>query len=367
MTHRTLKQDLRKWVDYGAAIVGVLGIPFVLREGFQFAAGSEAKELGGFPIWVWTTFGTLVTFAVVVALFLRHLLHKGYRREDRLNGLIHDLREQMSDGRSRHLQKAAFESLSLVYGYHIEKFVYDFTIYGSGEEIAEGESHHRIEFRAGRRNLSRWSRTVDSTLVPQNESNAHPRMGSIAVSTESMERSPRTPNQLVEVFHFLPTVQHKDGIVALEFSSEQKKGTFLACSPNSKDRPTDWISFAPREPIKTLVLIAQFRGMEPDDFYANAFFNPAQFQLEQEALDSQFLLRLERRAGHLTAILEVPYPVIGVTYRLEWKLPKKGQPFGAKSSAVASGAVGAAGNASLNSGSGAAASPTPPKPSGKVP
>src|SRR4029078_5952433 len=82
---------------------------------------------------------------------------------------------------------------------------------------------------------------------------------------------------------------------------------------------SDSFFVSPSEPVAELEIVIESPASTPA-LTADATFGPGRISLLQEAVEVQELFREEPRDRKWAAILKIPYPVMGVTYQIQWKL-----------------------------------------------
>lgn len=285
------------------------------------------------PLWMWTAaIGTVFVFITV----LLTVMSVGEDRQQRINGLVGELgetRKQLFHAEKaieerpyRLMQQRAVEAASLVYGFRLEKRRHHYTVYGTehqdnGSAICGYEMH----FLCNRRSLGSWVRTASSTLPTDGFPQArNARMKPpFTVSVEYRDSSSAGLKSKVEEFKFAPTITAKDGTVPLFFEDSLPNGTFLTRRPNASNRPFDFVAVSPREPIALLEIEVTFDGFEPLKVWCNAVYGPAEQELRRESVDAEEALNFSRPKSHFVATLSLPYPVMGVEYRIYWELPEQ--------------------------------------------
>lgn len=322
-----VKRALGNRIGFVSDILGAVG--------FYGLAWGALKLLGkdpllGVPVWLWAlVIGTL--FAVVLVILSLNSVGRG--RQNRIDDLVaalDDTERRLRDAERasaerpfREMQKRAVEAASLVFGFHLEKRRHVYTVYSTADaENGSAACSYEVQFRCNRRSLGSWWRTARSSLASRFEGARNHRMPHPFHVTPKVEVSQRDGMRaLREEFSFFPTIQAKDGIVPLTFEDKLPGGTFLTRHPNAANRKTDYVSFSPREPLALLEVEVEFDDFKPTRVYCDAVYGPAQQPLAREAVDVEESLTLGQRGTRFAATLSIPYPLMGVEYRLWWELP----------------------------------------------
>ncbi len=304
-------------------VVGVFGIAKYIVDKVRPAPSSDSLS----NTWIAILIG-LAVIGIVIMMVLMAFARRSKNRSDELGELLQErerrlqlLEQENLDRPFRESQRLAVEAMSTVFGYKLTEVGYHYTVYrGEGAKDGWAKAAHRVVFYSTRRTIRDWTRTVSSQLVKGDhaESATEATMsGEFKVSTM---RRMISEHRVVEEFRFSPSIQKEHGEVALSFENDCRGGTFLTRKSKRVSRDFDFLSFSPREPVHILRLTVEFDGFAPEDISVDAVFGPAMRQMPRETVDVLDSLRTGKNGAKTIATLEIPWPIMGVTYRVKWSL-----------------------------------------------
>jgi hypothetical protein len=332
-SHTSVGQALREafanWVGFVANFIGLFGV-YPLAYGLLSLTGRT--DFLGASTTVWSGIIGSGVIAVVGGYSLVRLAKHFHRDNESLRTRLRiseagrlDAERLAAERPFREMQRRAVEAMSLLYGFELHVASYRFRVYAvDGPEDGSATGSYEIHFKCNRRSLGNWWRTIRSTLV-QLKPSQRPKMPHPYNVTAHKHERLSTGKTLLEEFRFVPTINAGTAPVSLSFSDDQPPGTFLTRAPNVAGRDYDWISASPREPVSMLVLTVEFDGFEPEEVKCEAVYGLAEQPLDREQVDAQEALQLSREGAALVASMKLPYPVLGVVYRIKWKLPQAGK------------------------------------------
>jgi hypothetical protein len=126
----------------------------------------------------------------------------------------------------------------------------------------------------------------------------------------------------VEIIEIDPTLQPSDGPKRLELVSVQPKAFLTAPITEGPHagRRNDWASFAPSEPIRKLSISVEFESLSVKDVTCAALRGRTKEEIPSESAEVNMRLERKTRATHRVYEVNIDYPIVGVSYRIEWKL-----------------------------------------------
>ncbi|MGD1276238.1 MAG: hypothetical protein ABR964_03325 [Tepidisphaeraceae bacterium] len=320
--------SLKREAAIVADVVGSLGFVALVLEFFHWANKSSLLGISAI-VWAWTV--GLLPFLVIGAWatfdFIR-ILKDGIRvRDDAIK-----LREEKirvleaavidaSAQKPRSSQRLIWEAVRGVYGFHIVLRRHAYTVYRDGHATCRDT----VVFKCNRRSLGTWSRTISSSAVeefaPAADLQIEPHKFKATRTEERRMPWGEGGRTLLETFSIVPTIQAEDGEVKFSYLDVLPPKSFVfqkdAAAPK---RTIDFVMTTPWEPIETLEVEVEFHDIVPGRVSADAVYNPAGEPLLQEAQQAEEILREFDRDGRRVAALKVPFPMMGVGYRVKWDL-----------------------------------------------
>jgi hypothetical protein len=179
-----------------------------------------------------------------------------------------------------------------------------------------------VVFLCNRRSLGSWSRTMSSTAVEEfNFSVDHTiEPQKFRVTPSQQRRMKLGEHALLETFSFVPTIQAEDGEVRLSYTDRIPEKAFAFRRDPASQKTIDYVMTTPWEPIETLEIEVEFHDVVPGRISADALYGPASQPLPREALQADEILREFDQDGKRVVALKVPFPLLGVGYRIKWEL-----------------------------------------------
>jgi hypothetical protein len=312
-------KNVAKVVGFVVNFLGLLGlfpaIYYLLSLIATTNSSGQAILWMGKSIDFWTAVlgSSLVAVTVIFLVFVS-------MRQDRLylQGLYADSQKRIADleGKAlqlseRHHQKELFELLSKLFGYFVSEVVVDYKIEADGS----AQLSQTVSFQCTRRSLGSWQRVLQSSQgVPS--ASASRVMDGVTITPKVEKKGPLT----IETLEFDPTLRESDGVKSLQLIDRHQTIFITPAKVRTGDRNGDWVSFAPNEPIKKLTLLVEFEGFEPKDVTCTALRGRTRDVISSEAAEVELRMSRGLRNTHRFYAISIDYPIIGVSYRLDWKL-----------------------------------------------
>lgn len=286
------------------------------------------------PLWLYTLVLGIVVVAVFVALIITavardldtantELRIKSEAEKEELRGRLERETTERSRKPDREKQRQALEATAAIFGYMVAKRKESYVVYQmpeGHEDDGSASCYSEFHFKAQRRSLGVWFRTVATTVAEQPTGSSKHVLAApgFAVAPTVIRRADR----LIERFDFTPTIEAKDGTIALSFEEEFKK-SFVTRYPNPSNLDRDFVSVEIREPVAELEISVWFDGFNPADYYVETLFGSGGVQeLERERIDVVETLTRHREGVRRGVTLRIAYPVMAVQYRLGWIFAK---------------------------------------------
>ena len=300
-----LRSHFNSWLGVSAAIVGILGVYFIVKEVSQYLDET-------FPTWAIILI-SLSLILLWLSLSLAKFGHNYFRKARHLELLL---------SQPRGSQQQAFNAFSRVYGWQIENFQRTVRIYGDQQGRVEYEgradSDYHITLLGTTRAISSWSRHTRSKAADPLQT--HEVTIDQPGVTATLSSSELVSGVRVEQITFSPSLRRHHA-AQLHMTRPSPPGTFRVREQITASGAVlngDYLAFTPHEPIKKLELKIEFHNAEVANLRAEARVGPGAVPLPRETVDLEEVMVIERSANVVKATLEVDYPAIGITYRVVW-------------------------------------------------
>ena len=318
------------WTALVADAIGALGIYGVVSwcvEKLHQHFGNANAGMLGWPDSAWT----MMVWFLLIAIFWAFVGYTAFqiqknrtqriaeiadRRESDLKALL-----DRTAGRSqRYAQEQANRGLAPLYGYHFESVTHHYKIFNHGKTVSVSE----FVFKSDGRVLSKWHRVKSGESIGKihkTEAKAKAIQGTQNVVVDSKPHKGKS-NAWIDEFSFAPNITEKNGPVTLTLTDgyDDQLATAQSVSMKGMKEAHDYLQFSLREPADMLRIILEFEEFCPVDFQCSATYGPGRDELRRESAEASDLLLDEDDGINTKVVLELPHPMIGVEYRISYKV-----------------------------------------------
>lgn len=314
-----LRRHFLAMLGVGASVVGWMGLVFLI----------DVVVKGLLPQLKQRVLVDVLIFLVVSASFLTLgmliFIFKLRQRIERDGDLLRDPRND---------QRQAYVALKNVYGWSFKYYKRFTTIHGGDRtvEAARGgaSSTFAILISCDRHPLAEWSRKTESNrAVPTASTHAQCNLGGHKARIEHVSLNDNDQILIEKVVFDPPLPANTEA--EIEFARPSTPDTFLtkwseedqglgSNLERGLNTNEDYLDYTPREPTARFEQTIVFEGMTIEKVSATAVVGPAHLPIPREETDLTNYLHQRNEGGYLRVSLQIPHPVMGVTYRVWWKI-----------------------------------------------